>query len=124
LRRCGKKFKNLHHGDCKILAFEVTKILLGALQKIGILHFTSLLSYEKMSKMPIRRGLRALGDCEFPMPFDTVVPEGTHRELAADVVKTEPPQKKTYFPKRKNCSKHVFDQLFFFFGGKLRSLLP
>jgi len=31
LRGCRKKFRNFHHVDCKILAFEVTKILILAL---------------------------------------------------------------------------------------------
>jgi len=42
----------------------------------------------------IRRGLRALGDYEFPMSSNTAGIAGTHRELVADVVETVPPWKK------------------------------
>jgi len=33
LKRCGKNYKNLHHVDCKILSFEVAKIIFGGLAK-------------------------------------------------------------------------------------------
>jgi len=39
--------------DCKILAFEVAKILFLSLQKPGQLHFTSSHWYEKMYKMVV-----------------------------------------------------------------------
>jgi len=45
-------------------------------------------------KFGIRRGLRALGDCEFPMPSNIAGIVGTCRELSVDVVETVPPQKK------------------------------
>jgi len=35
LKRCGKKFKIFHHVNCKILAFKLTNILLGACKKMG-----------------------------------------------------------------------------------------
>jgi len=47
----------------------------------------------------IRRGLRALGDREFPMPSNTAVRASSCKELAVDVVETMPPQKKNYFQK-------------------------
>jgi len=42
--------------------------------------------------------LRALEAREFPMPSNTVVPAGTHKELAVEVAETVPPWKKIYFP--------------------------
>jgi len=53
LRRCGKKFRIFHRVDCKILAFELTKILFLTLRKNGQLHFTSSHLYEKMSQMVV-----------------------------------------------------------------------
>jgi len=53
LRRCGKHFKNFHLTTFKILAFEVTKILFGALQKIKQMHFIRSHLYEKMSKVVV-----------------------------------------------------------------------
>jgi len=41
----------------------------------------------------IKRGLRALEACEFPMPSNTVVPIGMGRELTTEVAETVPPQK-------------------------------
>jgi len=41
------------------------------------------------------------------MPFDTVVPTGIRRELAAKVDEIVPPRKKNYL--KKNGSKYVFD---------------
>jgi len=52
-------------------------------------------------KLHIRRGLRALGDCKFPMPSNIVVLARTHRELATNVVGTMLPRKKNYFQKNK-----------------------
>jgi len=57
-----------------------------------------------------KKRLRALGDHKFPMPYNTTGIAGTYRELLADVVETVPPWKKKLFG-----SKHVFDQLFYFY---------
>jgi len=38
-----------------------------------------------------KRSLRALGDYEFTMPFDTAGIARMHRELSVDVVETMPP---------------------------------
>jgi len=42
----------------------------------------------------IKRGLRALGDCKFLMPSNTVGIAGMRKELSIEVVKTMPPRKK------------------------------
>jgi len=52
LKRCGKNFKNFHRVDCKILAFEVTKLGFFGLAKKK-LHFTRSHLYEKRSKMVV-----------------------------------------------------------------------
>jgi len=48
-----KNFRNFHHIDCKILAFQLTKIIFLTLPKTGQLHFTSLHWYEKMPQMVV-----------------------------------------------------------------------
>jgi len=52
--------------------------------KINVIYFT----------YSIRRGLRALGDREFPMPSNIIGIAKTRRELIADVVDIVPPWKK------------------------------
>jgi len=53
LGRCGKNFRNFHYVDCKILAFEFTKVHFLTLWKSRQLHFTRSHLYEKMSKMVV-----------------------------------------------------------------------
>jgi len=48
-----KNFRNFHHVDCKILAFELTKIHFLALVKTEKLHFIRSHLYEKRFKMVV-----------------------------------------------------------------------
>jgi len=52
-----KKYRIFHRVDCK---FELTKILLLALQKIGQLHFKRSHLYEKIFKMVVTLWIHSL----------------------------------------------------------------
>jgi len=62
--------------DCKILAFELAKILLGGLQRIGQLHFTSSYLYKKMSMLFVLLWIHVSSQVGYMLKLKNVNPNG------------------------------------------------